>query len=642
MQEGEALKRFLDRFTKMNAARKNFEPEWLLDDAQTRAVSYYDTTGKLIVNVPMEQNLIEVSAGRQAGKLVYDMEPMGKVDMQELEPAKYTLDYFLETGDFFREKKQFVLDKIKYGTAAFYCGLTYDSYVEYEMKDGTKVYSDPFYYVNNYNKYTKDKWDFAPKNVPLRNIWFDEAQIFQPNYKKCIDCIIQEVSSPDTIKQRRGKTKWFYTDNVNDISILTPSDYPYGITPLSVDQCVIHYYYDNFTKDYLIVANYKLVLFVGKMIYNFPRNQLPISVAQHFPLNNSIYGLWLPRKLRYLKAYKSGMMQGALDKTFMSSGINLGMGNEVGVDGQLYTSSGEINVWKFTGGIDQVKQFQLDSNITSMVNMLNVIDDFVIQDTGENLKAPYTSPAGTLGEVEIMEENKQIRMKAIDESYEMALDDALTMTYSNIRRFAPKLLKKTTKVKTQKGKDIEKTEFPMIRVPNVTVKKEKGKIVFEEDFGNYGFFELKEDVLPSELIVKIVTPSTKSSLKTLEKNSYTQYINNIATILKIDPQLISQIDFSDILEYMNTVYGYEKTMNVDTKKDQREKANLALQDAIKQMVGLQNLDANQLWNAGGTDIWQSSTTNGEPTAQGEAQSLWGDLQQVWVWWSNPGSAQTAP
>ena len=72
---------------------------------------------------------------------------------------------------------------------------------------------------------------------------------------------------------------------------MTAADMPYGITPLSVDQCVIHYYFDNLTKDYIIVANYKLLLFKGKMIYNFPNNQLPMAVAQHFPLNNSIYGL---------------------------------------------------------------------------------------------------------------------------------------------------------------------------------------------------------------------------------------------------------------------------------------------------------------------------------------------------------------
>ena len=56
-----------------------------------------------------------------------------------------------------------------------------------------------------------------------------------------------------------------------------------------------------------------------------------------------------------------------------------------------------------------------------MVEILNLIDDYVIQDTGENSKAPYSSPAGTLGEVEIMEENKTIRVKSVDESRDIAV-----------------------------------------------------------------------------------------------------------------------------------------------------------------------------------------------------------------------------
>ena len=56
-----------------------------------------------------------------------------------------------------------------------------------------------------------------------------------------------------------------------------------------------------------------------------------------------------------------------------------------------------------------------------MVQMLKIIDDFVVQDTGENLKAPYSSPAGTLGEVEIIEENKQIRITVASTNQQKAL-----------------------------------------------------------------------------------------------------------------------------------------------------------------------------------------------------------------------------
>lgn len=121
MEAQTALNKYKDRFDKMNSARKPREKERELDDAQMRAESYYDNTGKLVVNVPMEQNIRELSAGRQAGKLMYDVEPIGKADMQEIQFAKFSLEYFMEKDDFFSEKKQFVLDKITYGTAAYFC-----------------------------------------------------------------------------------------------------------------------------------------------------------------------------------------------------------------------------------------------------------------------------------------------------------------------------------------------------------------------------------------------------------------------------------------------------------------------------------------------------------------------------------------
>lgn len=73
------------------------------------------------------------------------------------------------------------------------------------------------------------------------------------------------------------------------------------------------------------------------------------------------------------------------------------------------------------------------------------LDDLVIQDIGENIKAPYSSPAGTLGEVEIMEENKAIRLKTVDIARDICLDNALTSMLQNIQDFAPALLKEIEK-----------------------------------------------------------------------------------------------------------------------------------------------------------------------------------------------------
>lgn len=44
----------------------------------------------------MEQNLIEVYMGRTNGKVLYDIVPDGQANIEELQPSKYALQFFLD------------------------------------------------------------------------------------------------------------------------------------------------------------------------------------------------------------------------------------------------------------------------------------------------------------------------------------------------------------------------------------------------------------------------------------------------------------------------------------------------------------------------------------------------------------------
>jgi hypothetical protein len=90
------------------------------------------------------------------------------------------------------------------------------------------------------------------------------------------------------------------------------------------------------------------------------------------------------------------------------------------------------------------------------------------------MNAPFESAADTLGQTEIIEENKQLRYKAIDEARDLALDDALYMTLQNISQFAPILLKRKQVIKNDDGEIIKEIEKrPTIQIKNVSIKKEK-------------------------------------------------------------------------------------------------------------------------------------------------------------------------
>ena len=63
---------------------------------------------------------------------------------------------------------------------------------------------------------------------------------------------------------------------------------------------------------------------------------------------------------------------------------------------------------------------------------MEVINAEIRQDTWEDPRAGFEAPEDTLGQTEIVEENKTIRVKSIHESRDIALDKALTYTLQNI------------------------------------------------------------------------------------------------------------------------------------------------------------------------------------------------------------------
>jgi hypothetical protein len=108
----------------MDGQRKKFEADWNISDLQVQADVFEDNQGKLIVNTPVEADLIETVVGRNAGNLSFDIKPMQEADVDQLQSARYILQYFLDKENFYLEKRNREYDKAKYGTAVFYCGLT--------------------------------------------------------------------------------------------------------------------------------------------------------------------------------------------------------------------------------------------------------------------------------------------------------------------------------------------------------------------------------------------------------------------------------------------------------------------------------------------------------------------------------------
>lgn len=93
------------------------EKVWDLCDAQVKSESYYDNDGVLNVNIPLEKTLREIYMGRTEGKVNFDIVPDGQANVEDLQPSKYAMNFFLDGNgkdNFWKENKSFRENKSTY------------------------------------------------------------------------------------------------------------------------------------------------------------------------------------------------------------------------------------------------------------------------------------------------------------------------------------------------------------------------------------------------------------------------------------------------------------------------------------------------------------------------------------------------
>lgn len=636
-----------ERYSAMSSStiREKQEKFWDEADKQFTSLTVRDSYGNLQVSLPMEQNLIDTYEGRSSGKILFDIQPDGKqADVEELQPAQYSMEFYLEGGNnrgngFYDEAPIIRRQKARYGTAFTFVWLDNKTTLNYRIKEDAEVSSiEDLENMDNYEPYIVDAYELFPKHLNIKSVYVDEKCLWQRDIQQAEDVIIEKVISLDKVNFMRGNKKGYkWVDELKE-SVLDDKQKK-NKDEFATNQVVIRFYYNNLSKDYIVYApNDKIILHKSKMLYN--HGKLPIESVQHYSDETCMYGIGIPRKIKYLKGYKSEIMQAILDGAAKSTSVNFIVGNSWQVEDRDMGGNG-VNVWRTTVWAEQIKQVQPWIE-QWLLNILNVLDDLVVQDTWENVRATIDMQTDKVGIVEIMEENKAIRHKSVDENWDMFLDRALTLMMSNIAQFVPSLMSKTTTIK-QGNEEITKIEYPYIRIKDTVVKKEGKKYIFEKEdnYGKLGYFELKPWSIPMWLWVKIVTPSTHSSLPMIKREQITTYINNLQTMWQVaalDPtgammeQFKSNININDLKQWMNDVYWFEDKLKSKTGKDKQKEKNLAKIEQLRWWIEWWDLS----WQQPNGQTPEIPMTN-ETTAP-----QWPAIQEQWTWAGGIEATGTQP
>lgn len=649
MDELKKIEYMDDRLKEMKSAPIRQEQERYRDEAdkQFTAISVTDEYGELQASLPLEQNLIDAYEGRAAGKYLFDIQPNWKqANIDELQPAKYATEFFLEWWNnewngFYDEAPVMRRLKARYWTEFAFTGLSTTQQIKYRIKkEKMKEVNSAADLENpdNLEQYIIDWFDLFPKHINIRSVYVDEKALGQTNLHRAEDIIVEKIMSLDQMRLQRWQNKSY--DNLDKVTEDTPSDEKKANKDVvAKNQVLVRFYYNLITKDYVVyVSSDNVILHRSKML--FDHGKFPIECAQHYSDDTCLYGRGIPRKIKYIKTFKSEFLQYLMRNASISSSVNFVVGNNWEVEDWNLWGWG-VNIWRTSVWAEHIQPLQPQIN-TWLIAILNLLDDLVIQDTGENVRAPIDMQSDKVGIVEMMEENKATRHKSVDENWHLFMDRSLTSMISNIAQFVPAILSKVEDVEIS-GKTVQKIIYPKITVQDAEVKKKWKWIKIDNGVDNYWkvwYFELKEDTIPQGLGVKVVTPASYNSLPLIKKENISKWIENkykLAELAALDQsgalmeKLKSTINIQDINDWMNDVYGFEDKIKSKTWKDKQKEVNIQKINEMEELLyGDQNLEANQQQNGQTT---QPTMTMPSQAAQQPTENWAAQIEEAagWAW-----------
>lgn len=584
-----------ERLVSMRQKKWEWETKFRKYEVQHNAVSLYDNNGELQVNVQLEKALKEIYMGRTEGKVTYDIIPDWQANVEELQPAKYALSHFLdgnEKDNFWKENRLFRDYKATYGTGIFYAWLRNQLFFSHQLKDKDKVHTaqellDP----NSYNEVKNESWLFFPQAIHPMDFYVDDKAYGQPDVQSAEDCIRKEKISKLEFSIRYGGNPAY--QNVENISSGNDmAEKNLESTSVDNDEVIVYHYYHRILKKYIIFANETTLILNG--LYIFGDGKLPFVTAHHYFRSDRFWGEGQPERVAYLKAYKSEVFQDILAGAAMTSWLHLVVGNDEQIGRNWNVWGRGMNLWRTTWGAENVKQINTSPNLGYFSNVLELIDKQIAIESWINPLEQFDPGSDKVGIVEIMEANKSIRNRSVDEGYNIALDEVLTMTLDLIKRFAPAVLK--VEIKWEDGETL-KTIWQPIRIDDYEIEKKKGRQVMKESMGKFGYFELKPwTILGSG--VKVTTPSTNSLLPILERQKVSEYLTNITSIANIAQldatgesmeRLKEFFDISQVIGWVSDAYGYDSNwLKAFTEKDKLRKEIVEKTDKLKEILTVQS------------------------------------------------------
>lgn len=582
----EALQRVKDRHEDMSKWRT--EQEALRDyiDRTFKAKPSYKWNGQVSPNLKVEEALIEASIGMQDAQIPVSVEADWKPDWIMLSLAKYTLDHFIYKEAITKEIRLHMdYSRARYWTAILFSGLELES--KFIAKETNDWYFNPKWELERI-----EQLHVKIKDIPIRQAYFDDTA---KRFEECVDCIYEEYLSIDEYKLRylddNGKSKsdftnaeYVWTTDITDENREINTDAP---------MVKLRHYYNKLYAKYIIVANEKIVIY--NWIASTRHWELPLVPVQFYNNPYSIYGIGIPERYATIKALNQNFYSAMIWGAWLNAWSILFAWEWTEINWEIFVEPWEVNVIEMTkGNARDITPYNTSVNIEQLTNVIMLMDDMGSYLTWISIKAPYTSPAKTAFETSVMKEEQNNRLKTIYETRIHGLEQAFTLMLSNIFTFLPYQYAERMIDEKEKLENYERYQIPVDWYK--IYKDEQGNPLNIEEAKDYkDYFDLKPEIIEWArwMKVRIVTPSTQSTMKALEVENITKFIQAKQMIMQMKwlaLQMQQPTDeFDKISDRLDILFNIDKD-NVDIKSNEQE-----VREASAQLTELVNSFSMTWW-----------------------------------------------
>lgn len=599
----EALKRVCDRMEDMKSGkdRQDQEALWNYIDNTFKAKPSYKWNWQVAPTLKIEEALIEASIWMQDAQLPINVEADGKPDGIMLQLAKYTLDHFIYKEKLTQEIRLHMdYSRARFGTAVLFSWLELDSrFIADESND---------WYFNPKGKLKRiEQLHVKIKDVPIRQAYFDDTA---HRYEEAVDCIYEEYLPIDEYKLRYLDDNWKSKKNFTNAEYVWVSEDLRPEDNNNSDMVKLRHYYNKLYAKYIIVVNEKIVIYNG--IASTRHGELPLVPVQFYNNPYSIYGIGIPERYATIKALNNNFYSAMIGWAWLNAGSILFTGEWAEIDGEIFVEPGEISIIEMTKGSSRdITPYNTNVNVQQLADIVTRMDDVWAYLTGINIKAPYSSPAKTAFETSVMKEEQNNRLKTIYETRVMWLEQAFTLMLSNIFTFLPYQYAEQSVDEKQKLKNYKWYQIPINGYK--LIKDDEWNVINVEEAKDYkDYFDLKPEIVEwaRGMKVRIVTPSTASTMKALEVENIAKYIQAkqmLAQIKMMNLQMQQPVDsFNKIDQKLDMLFNIDKE-NIDIPSNEQE-----IRDATAEIT--QMINALDFW------WWNNETLN--PMGMQEATEPW--------------------